>query len=87
MSGRILARCGATVGRVDASTSSLTCGRPCNCDDLLQTLTALGLRLDLCTQLWSKNDSAALEEEQVRLRSSWERSLNAVRELAVGPVV
>jgi len=85
MSGRTLARCGATVGRVDVSTSSLTCGRPCNCNDHLQTLTALGLRLDLCRQLWSKNDSAALEEELARLKSSWERSLNAKRELdAVG---
>jgi len=85
MSGWTLARCGATVGRVDVSTSSLACGRPCNCDDLLQTITALGLRLDLCRQLWSKNDSAGLEEELARLETCWEQSLNAKRELdAVG---
>lgn len=56
-----------------------------NCDDLLQTLTAPGLRLDLCRQLCSKNDSAALEEELARLETCWEQSLNAKRELdAVG---
>lgn len=55
-----------------------------NCDDLLQTLTAPGLRLDLCRQLCSKNDSAALEVELSRLESCWERSLNAVRELDAG---
>jgi signal transduction histidine kinase len=53
-------------------------------DDLLQTLTALGLRLDLCRQLSSKNDSAALEEELARLKILWERSLNAMRELDAG---
>ena len=55
-----------------------------NCDDLLQTLTAPGLRLDLCRQLCSKNDSAALEVELSRLESCCERSLNAVRELDAG---
>jgi signal transduction histidine kinase len=53
-------------------------------DDLLQTLTALGLRLDFCRQLSSENDSAALEKELVRLKTCWERSLNAVRELDAG---
>jgi signal transduction histidine kinase len=53
-------------------------------DDLLQTLTALDLRLDLCTQLASKNDSAALEEELSRLKTCWERSLRAIRQLDAG---
>jgi len=50
-------------------------------DDLLQTLTALGLRLDLCRQLSSRNDSAALEMELTRLKTAWERSLDAMRQL------
>lgn len=55
-----------------------------NCDDLLQTLTAPGLRLDRGRQLCSKNDSAGLEVELSCLESCWERSLNAVRELDTG---
>jgi len=50
-------------------------------DDLLQTLAALGLRLDLCRQLSRRNDSAALELELARLKTAWERSLDAMREL------
>jgi signal transduction histidine kinase len=53
-------------------------------DDLLQILTALGLRLDLCRQLSNKNDHAALEVELARLKSCWERSLDALRQLDAG---
>jgi signal transduction histidine kinase len=55
-------------------------------DDLLQTLTALGLRLDLCRQLSTRNDSAALEMELARLKAAWERSLDAMRELDAGAI-
>jgi signal transduction histidine kinase len=50
-------------------------------DDLLQTLTALRLILDLCGQLSFDKDSAALEDNLVRLGDLWEKSLSAVREL------
>lgn len=53
-------------------------------DHLLPALTSLGLRLDLCGQLTSKNDSGALEEELARLKTCWERSVDALRELDAG---
>jgi signal transduction histidine kinase len=53
-------------------------------DDLLQTLTVLGVRLDLCRQLSNRHDHAALEVELARLKSCWERSLDALTELDAG---
>lgn len=50
-------------------------------DDLLQTLTALRLSIDLCGRLSSKNDSTALEDELLRLKNCWEKSLSTMREL------
>jgi signal transduction histidine kinase len=50
-------------------------------DDLLQNLTALGLRLDLCRQLSCKSDSEALQEELEQLKGCWEESLSSMREL------
>jgi signal transduction histidine kinase len=52
-------------------------------DDLLQTLTALRLSIDLCGRLSSSNDSAALEDELVQLKNSWVKSLSTMRELVV----
>jgi hypothetical protein len=50
-------------------------------DDLLQKLTALGLRLDLCMKLSRKSDSATLEEELAQLKGCWEESLSSMRHL------
>jgi signal transduction histidine kinase len=53
-------------------------------DDLLQTLTSLGLRLDLCRQLSIAGNSTALDVELSRLKICLEESMTAMGRLAVG---
>lgn len=52
-------------------------------DDLLQTLTALRLNIDVCGRLSPNGDSTTLEAELARLRGCWEESLSTMRELMV----
>jgi two-component system sensor histidine kinase UhpB len=52
-------------------------------DDLLQTLTAVRLSIDVCGRLSSNGDSTALEDELARLRGCWEKSLSTMKELMV----
>jgi signal transduction histidine kinase len=52
-------------------------------DDLLQTLTALRLSIDVCGRLSSNGDSTALEDELARIRGCWEKSLSTMKELMV----
>jgi two-component system sensor histidine kinase DegS len=49
-------------------------------DDLLQKLTALSLRLDLCRQLSLNSNHAALQEQLVQLKRCWEESLASMRQ-------
>lgn len=50
-------------------------------DGPLQTLTTLGLRLELCRQLSRKNDSAALEDELAQLKVDLQKSTAHLRDL------
>ena len=52
-------------------------------DDLLQTLSAVGLRLELCRQLSRSNKSSALEVELARLKTCLEESVTIMRHLVV----
>lgn len=52
-------------------------------DGPLQTLAALGLRLDLCMMLSRNNDAAALEGELAHLKRDLQERLSHLRELMV----